>query len=42
MSLGSSSLTPELNTKRLEILKDAIPKLARAGLLWQSAGSRRS
>jgi putative tryptophan/tyrosine transport system substrate-binding protein len=32
---GLSSLTPELNTKRLEILKDAIPKLARVGLLWQ-------
>jgi ABC-type uncharacterized transport system substrate-binding protein len=34
---GLSSLTPELNTKRLEILKDAIPKLARVGLLWQPA-----
>ena len=32
---GLSSLTPELNTKRLEILKDAIPKLDRVGLLWQ-------
>ena len=30
---GNSSLSPELNTKRLEILKDAIPKLARVGLL---------
>ena len=30
---GNSSLTPELNTKRLEILKDAVPKLARVGLL---------
>ena len=30
---GFSSLTPELNTKRLEILKDAIPKLARVGFL---------
>jgi len=35
---GLSSLTPELNTKRLEILKDAVPKLARVGLLWPSAG----
>jgi putative ABC transport system substrate-binding protein len=35
---GLSSLNPELNTKRLEILKDAVPKLARVGLLW-SAGS---
>jgi putative ABC transport system substrate-binding protein len=30
---GLSSLSPELNTKRLEILKDAIPKLVRVGLL---------
>ena len=35
---GLSSLTPELNTKRLEILKDAVPKLARVGFLWASAG----
>src|SRR5215510_3981860 len=30
---GNSSLSPELNGKRLEILKDAVPKLARVGLL---------
>src|SRR5881409_151631 len=30
---GISSLSPELNGKRLEILRDAIPKLARVGLL---------
>ncbi len=30
---GFSSLAGELNTKRLEILKDAVPKLARVGLL---------
>ena len=30
---GLSSLSPELGTKRLEILKDAVPKLARVGLL---------
>jgi putative tryptophan/tyrosine transport system substrate-binding protein len=35
---GLSSLSPELNTKRLEILKDAVPKLLRVGLLWQSGG----
>ena len=29
---GLSSLTVELNTKRLEVLKDAVPKLARVGL----------
>jgi putative tryptophan/tyrosine transport system substrate-binding protein len=33
---GFSSLAPELNTKRLEILKDAVPKLARVGLLRPS------
>ena len=33
---GLSSLVPELNTKRLEILKDAVPKLARVGLLRQA------
>ena len=31
---GLSNLAPELNTKRLEILRDAVPKLARVGLLW--------
>ena len=36
---GFSSLSFELNTKRLEILKDAVPKLARVGLLRASAGS---
>jgi len=30
---GTASLTPELNTKRLEILKDVVPKLARVGYL---------
>jgi putative ABC transport system substrate-binding protein len=30
---GLSGLAVELNTKRLEILKDALPKLARVGLL---------
>jgi putative tryptophan/tyrosine transport system substrate-binding protein len=36
---GLSSLAFELNTKRLEILKDAVPKLARVGLLRRSAVS---
>src|SRR5437870_4272029 len=31
---GLATLSPELNTKRLEILKDAVPGLARVGLLW--------
>jgi hypothetical protein len=30
---GLSSLTTELNTKRLEILRDAVPKLTRVGFL---------
>ena len=30
---GFSTLGPELNTKRLEVLKDAVPKLVRVGLL---------
>ena len=37
---GFSSLSTELNTKRLEILKDAVPKLARVGLL-RPAGRQR-
>jgi putative ABC transport system substrate-binding protein len=36
---GLSSLAVELNTKRLEILKDAVPKLARIGLLRGSTTS---
>ena len=35
---GLASLAPELNTKRLETLKDAVPKLTRVGFL-QQAGS---
>jgi putative tryptophan/tyrosine transport system substrate-binding protein len=33
---GNSGLNPELNTKRLEILKDAVPKLSRVGFLRQA------
>jgi putative tryptophan/tyrosine transport system substrate-binding protein len=36
---GFSGLSPELNTKRLEILKDAIPRLSRVGYLLTSAAS---
>ena len=36
---GFSNLSFELNTKRLEILKDAVPKLARVGLLRPAKGS---
>jgi len=38
---GLSNLAFELNTKRLEILKDAVPKLARVGLLRPAGGSDR-
>ena len=34
---GLSSLASELNTKRLETLKDAVPKLTRVGVLWPPA-----
>jgi len=35
---GVSGLAVELNTKRLEILKDAVPKLVRVGLLRRLGG----
>jgi putative ABC transport system substrate-binding protein len=35
---GLSGLATELNTKRLEILKDTVPRLARVGLLLGSEG----
>jgi ABC-type uncharacterized transport system substrate-binding protein len=36
---GNASLSPELNSKRLEILKDAVPKLAQVGFLRPRLGS---
>ena len=36
---GFSSLGPELNSKRLQVLKDVIPKLARVGLLRGRGGA---
>jgi putative ABC transport system substrate-binding protein len=35
---GNASLSPELTTKRLEILKDTVPKLVRVGLLRSRFG----
>ena len=35
---GMSSLSPELNSKRLEVLKDAVPKLTRVGFLRATTG----
>jgi len=37
---GLSGLSPELNSKRLEILKDAVPNLFRVGILRPSSASR--
>src|SRR5262245_56730594 len=34
---GLASLNPELNSKRMEVLKDTVPKLTRVGLLRGSA-----
>jgi putative ABC transport system substrate-binding protein len=31
---GLTTLSPELNGKRLELLKETLPKLARVGVLW--------
>ncbi|HXV82104.1 MAG TPA: ABC transporter substrate-binding protein [Candidatus Binatia bacterium] len=36
---GLASLAPELITKRLEILKDVVPKLTRVGLLRSTGGN---
>jgi putative tryptophan/tyrosine transport system substrate-binding protein len=36
---GLASLSTQLNTKRLEILKDAVPRLSRVGLLRNPGGS---
>ena len=33
---GLSALAPELNGKRLELLKEIIPKLSRVAVLWSS------
>ena len=35
---GNSSLNSELNTKRLEVLKDTVPTLTRVGLLLPGRG----
>ena len=35
---GNSGLNPELNTKRLEVLKDVVPKLSRVGFLIPARG----
>jgi len=39
---GLSQLTPELGAKRLELLKEAAPKVRRVAVLWNPASSERS
>ena len=37
---GLSLMAPDLDGKRLELLKEAVPKIARVAFLWRSGGSR--
>ena len=37
---GSSLMSPDLDGKRLELLKEAFPKVARVAFLWQPGGPR--
>jgi putative ABC transport system substrate-binding protein len=37
---GLSSMAPDLDGKRLELLKEAFPKVVRVAFLWQSGGTR--
>jgi putative tryptophan/tyrosine transport system substrate-binding protein len=37
---GLSLMAPDLDGKRLELLKEAFPKVARVAFLWRSGGSR--
>ena len=37
---GLSLMVPDLDGKRLELLKEAFPKVARAAFLWQPGGAR--
>lgn len=34
---GIAALSPELSTKRMEVLKELVPRLAHVGVLWNSA-----
>lgn len=36
---GLSSFAPEIGVKRLELLKDVIPRIRRIAILWNSAGA---
>jgi putative ABC transport system substrate-binding protein len=37
---GLSTMTPDLDGKRLELLKEAFPKVARVAFLWEPGGTR--
>jgi putative tryptophan/tyrosine transport system substrate-binding protein len=37
---GLSNMAPDLDGKRLELLKEAVPKVARVAFLWGGSGSR--
>jgi putative tryptophan/tyrosine transport system substrate-binding protein len=37
---GLNVMAPDLDGKRLELLKESFPKVARVALLWQSGGTR--
>jgi putative ABC transport system substrate-binding protein len=39
---GLSSVAPDLSGKRLELLKEVIPKLTRVAVLWDSSGGQAS
>jgi len=39
---GLTSLWDDLSGKRLELLKDTVPKLSRVAVLWDSSGGRRT
>jgi putative ABC transport system substrate-binding protein len=39
---GLSTLSRELSGKRLELLKDTVPELARVGVIWSTANNRTS
>jgi hypothetical protein len=35
-------MVPDLDGKRLELLKEAVPKVARVAFLWEPGGTRRN